>query len=38
MMAEVFEGSGNWTVNVVDDDLSDPKSNTQTAGLPVVVW
>jgi hypothetical protein len=37
MIAEVFEGSGNCTVNVADDVLSDPKSNTQTAGLPVVV-
>lgn len=30
MIAEVFEGSGNCTVNVADDVLSAPKSNTQT--------
>ena len=31
MIAEVFEGLGNCTVNVVFEVLSAPKSNTQTA-------
>lgn len=33
MIADVFDGSGNCTVNVVDEDLSEPKSNTQTVGF-----
>ena len=33
MIADVFDGSGNCTVNVVLDDLSEPKSKTQTVGF-----
>jgi hypothetical protein len=36
MIAEVFDGFGNCTVNVELEVLSEPKSSTQTAGLPVV--
>jgi hypothetical protein len=35
MIADVFVGVGNCTVKVVDDDLSLPKSKTQTVGFVV---